>query len=449
MSKRNITDFFNEEYVNFASYDNYRSIPHVVDGLKPTARKVIYTVLEQNINELKKVDTLKSKVADFTQYLHGEEAIVAVIVGLGQNFVGTNNIPLLKKDGNFGTRLVPAPAAGRYIKSCKISYFTSMFCSDDDPILIEQNFEGEKIEPKYYVPTLPLLLVNGSASALSVAFTSNILPRNIKDIVDRIYLLLEGKEIERFYPWFQGFNGIVTINEKGSVETRGIFTKVGPKEITITELPIGFSLSKYREVLEKLEEKKIIQSWRDESNTRNDTYKFRVKLNKVIPDDKIYDLLKLVNREAENFTCIDENNKIKVFENECEILKKYVEVKLQYYQKRKEYIISELEREIRILRNKLRFLGVVLSGKVVIFKKPRLEIEKQLEENSIERIDDSYDYLLRMQIDQLTEEKVESLIRQFDTKKGELNIIKQKDIKDWWRSDIQKLLEQLKPKRSS
>ena len=110
-----ITDFFKVDVCNYASYDNYRKIASIVDGLKPSGRKCLYTFIKNNITQPKKVSQLKSETAGATNYLHGENALAGVIVNLAQNFTGSNNIPLFTRDGAFGTRLIPEAAADRYI----------------------------------------------------------------------------------------------------------------------------------------------------------------------------------------------------------------------------------------------------------------------------------------------------------------------------------------------
>ena len=110
---KKITEFFDKDYVNYSSYDNLRKVASGIDGQKNAARKILYTVLEKNIKEKIKVSQLGSKVAEFAEYLHGN--MDGVIVNLGQDFIGTNNLPLLQKKGNFGTRFSPEASASRYI----------------------------------------------------------------------------------------------------------------------------------------------------------------------------------------------------------------------------------------------------------------------------------------------------------------------------------------------
>lgn len=436
-----ISDFFKKEYTNWANYDNYRSLPSICDGQKVSARKVLYTMMEQNIKDLKKVQQLKARVSEFTNYLHGDDALIGVIVGLAQEWVGTNNIPLIKGDGNFGSRLKPAAAADRYIFVATSKILNKTFRSEDAPVLIQQTFEGEKIEPKYFIPVLPILLINGSTDALSVGFASNILPRKPDEVAQAIYDILDGKEPARLDPWWRGFKGIVARNEEGGLETRGLFKKISPKEVFITDLPLGPTLAKYRETLDDLENKKIIQSWRDESDPKTDTFKFKVKLAKVIPDQEIYPTLKLIKKFSENFTVIDENNQVRVFENEIEILKHYVNLRLEYYKKRKAHIISVIEKDLTILRNRLNFLKAVISGDLVVFKRKKADVAKDLEDKKFDKVDDSYDYLLKTPVENFTKDKTEELVNKFKKRKEDLEEIKAKDIKIWWKEEIKELLD--------
>ena len=198
----NITEYFNVDVCNSASYDNYRKIGSVIDGLKPSSRKCLYTIVKNNISTPKKVSQLKSDAASQTQYLHGDQSLEGVIVSMAQNFAGSNNIPLLKREGAFGTRLIHAAAAGRYIFTCKEDYLDKIFKKEDEAVLIEQVFEGETIEPKYYVPILPMLLVNGSIG-LTTGFTQKILQHNPKDLIAYIEAKLSGKTPKKtIKPWF-------------------------------------------------------------------------------------------------------------------------------------------------------------------------------------------------------------------------------------------------------
>jgi len=100
-----IADFVNKELILFSMADNIRSIPSCADGLKPGQRKVLFGCFKKGVVKEIKVAQLAGYVSEKTAYHHGEQSLTATIVGLAQNFVGSNNINLLDPNGQFGTRL--------------------------------------------------------------------------------------------------------------------------------------------------------------------------------------------------------------------------------------------------------------------------------------------------------------------------------------------------------
>lgn len=440
-----INEFFIDEYLNYGSYDNFRKIGSLVDGLKPSARKCIYTIMLKNITAPKKLSSLKAVVADTTAYIHGDTSLIGVMVNMAQNFVGSNNIPLLKREGNFGNRCKQAASADRYIFTAKESYLDLLFMKDDEPILTQQIFEGDVIEYKHYMPILPLLLINGS-EGLSVGFAQKILARNPVEIVSYIKKLLKNEEpTDKLLPYYKGFSGTITEREEGGFEFRGTFRKEGQKLI-IEELPIGYDLASYLNVLNTLEEKKIISDYKDLSDTKKDKFKFEVKYKHLYTktDDEILEELKLVKRVSENFTVMNENNIIQVFDNPYDILKRFVELRLDYYIKRKEYKIDKLEKDLLVLKNKLMFIKDVVSNKIIISNKTKKDITEALESlKCYSKIDDSFDYLLRMQIYSLTTEKINELKEIFIKTNSELEELKSKDIKEWYIEDLDALMSKL------
>ena len=179
MKIKSVQDFFENEYVNQASYDNLRKIASCIDGLKNSSRKVICTTIDKNISENLKISQFSNKAAEYCEYLHGD--LSPVVTNLAKDFSGTNNLPLLFKKGNFGTRLSNEASASRYIFARKSDNLDTLFVKDDNSILVEQYFEGSKIEPKFYVPSLPILLINGS-EGISSGFAQKILTRDVKEI---------------------------------------------------------------------------------------------------------------------------------------------------------------------------------------------------------------------------------------------------------------------------
>ncbi len=278
LQSRKTSEFFNSEYINWASYDNLRKIASLVDGQKNAARKVLWFIQQKNQKQEIKVSQLDSKVAEATEYLHG--SMEGVIVNLAQDYTGTNNINLLYPEGNFGTRLVPEASASRYIYTYGTKEFFEMFNKEDTNILEHQNFEGHQIEPKFLLPKLPLLLINGS-EGISSGFAQKILPRNPKEIEKYIkyYLTHPEAPVKPFKnkPWFRGFKGEVHPGEeKNQWIIEGAF-EVKDTTVTITELPIGYSLKSYKKVLDKIEDEKKIQSYKDYSQ---EDFHFVIKMDR-------------------------------------------------------------------------------------------------------------------------------------------------------------------------
>jgi DNA topoisomerase-2 len=437
-----ITEFFDDEYVDFSSYDNIRKIASLVDGQKNASRKILYTVLEKNIKNKIKVSQLGSKVAEFSEYLHGN--LDGVIVNLSRDFLGTNNIPLLQKNGNFGTRFSPEASASRYIYTYGTAQFFELFKKDDSPILNRQFFEGEEIEPMFYVPSLPMLLINGS-EGVSSGFAQKILPRDPKKLKQYIDKVLGGKNYNpSFKPFYKGFRGIVIQGEHSAQWLiKGVVKRKGINKVQITEVPVGYDLKGYIKILDTLEDKKIIQSYRDKSE--NDNFLFDVniasKFLKEWSDDELLIKLKLVKKITENYTVLDENNKIQVYTSIKEILDKYISVKLKFIAKRKEYLITKFEMDIRLNFSKYTFIKMIVDDELKVNKRKKIDIVLDIDKiDKIIKKDNSYDYLLNMNILSLTKERMNNLENDIKQSKEELDLLKGTSINDIWLSELLKFM---------
>lgn len=434
-----ISTFFENDYVDQASYDNLRKIASLVDGQKNSSRKIIYTILEKNIKDEIKVSQLGSKVAEFAEYLHGN--LDGVIVNLAQNFPGTNNIPLLTREGNFGTRFAQEASASRYIYTYGSKEFFQLFNKNDNNILVKQYFEGEQIEPMFYLPTLPLLLINGS-EGVSSGFAQKILSRDSQKIKKAIKQTLEGSvyNTNLLTPYFEGFNGTIQQGENQQQWLiKGIVQRKSINRIEISEVPVGYDLKGYISVLDDLEDKKIIQSYKDKSE--NDKFLFEVTINskdlKEWDDDTLLNKLKLIKKVSENYTCMNELNKIQVFENASEILKRYVDIKLDFLQKRKDYQIETLSSDIKFDFSKYLFIKNIVENKLIINKRKKSDIEIDMDKiENILRKDGSFDYLLNMNILSLTEERMQKLQDDIKSKKDQLDALSKQDIKDIWLEEL-------------
>jgi DNA gyrase/topoisomerase IV subunit A len=433
-----ITEFFNNDYVNYASYDNLRKIASVVDGQKNASRKILYTILEKNIRTEIKVSQLGSKVAEFSEYLHGN--LDGVIVGLAQDYAGTNNIPLLVREGNFGTRFAHDASAARYIYTNGSKEFFELFNKDDVPVLKSQYFEGHQIEPMFYVPNLPILLINGS-EGVSSGFAQKIIPRDKEKIKNYIKGFLSGsKSRYKFEPFYEGFKGTVEQGDNPAQWLiKGIVKKIGVNKVEISEVPVGYNLKGYINVLDDLEDKKIIQSYRDKSE--DDNFKFQVNISskslKDLSEEQLLIKLKLVKKITENYTVIDENNKIKVYDSAKDILDHYIKVKLDYMAKRKIFQSEKIEASIVLDFSKYTFIKLIVDEELKINKRKKDQIVADLSKvvNIIKR-DDSYDYLLNMPIHSLTKERMDKLLQDIKDKQASLRLLKKTKPQDMWINEM-------------
>ena len=435
-----LSNFFNSDFVDYASYDNLRKIGSCIDGLKNASRKVIFTVLEKNIKEPIKVSQLANKVAEYAEYLHG--SLDGVVVNLGQDFSGTNNVPLLQKKGNFGTRFAQEASAPRYIFTYGSKNLFTLFKKEDLKILKEQMFEGERIEPVFYVPTLPLILVNGS-EGVSSGFAQKILPRNPKNIIKYLTNKIQGKRNNKdlLKPFFNDFKGTV---EQGETSfqwlIKGKIERTNKNQITISEIPVGYDLKTYIKVLKTLEDSKVILDWDDLSDKE---FKFIVKMNPKdldkLSEDEILDKLKLVKKVTENLTCLNANNQIQEFQSAEEILDYYFKVKMEYLGKRKDYLVQELKTDLDILNAKITFIKAILDKSLVIEKQPKDKIVKNLEKIITVKVQDSYDYLLNMPLYSLTLEKIKALTETLKNSKLKLKETQEKTLENFWLEDLEEI----------
>ena len=441
ITEKTISDFLSLEYKEFAMYSiEGRAIPSVVDGFKPTQRKIIHisnqiwrTGNEKNL----KVFQLAGKVASDAFYHHGNQSLENAIITMAQKF--KNNSPLLDEVGQFGSLRSPQAGAPRYIGTKLNTNFKLLY--KDFDLLEYKEEEGESIEPKYFLPVIPTILINGS-SGISVGFSTNILNRDVKSITDACVKILGDKKISEIKPSLNGFTGDFiqdSDNHKRWI-IRGRFQRVNTSTVKITELPPSMTYEKYEEILDKLVDNKDIVSYDDNCKDNIDyTIKFQRAVLEGIDDTAMIKLLKLEESSTEIFTTLDEFGKLKIFETSEEIIEYFTKFRLTYYDIRKQHTLDKLNRELKILSNRGRFIKAILDEKLKINNVSKAEIILSIESLGLEQIDDSYDYLLRMPLYSLTKELFEKMKQDFTAKKEEIKILEGTDPKDMYLLDLSEL----------
>lgn len=372
-------------------------------------------------------------------------SIEDAIIGMAQDFVGTNNINLLSPKGQFGSRIKGGgdSASPRYIFT-KLSDITEyIFRKEDNYILDYLDDDGQPIEPKYYVPIIPMVLVNGSFG-LGSGYSSNVPMFNPQEIVQYLISKLQSKKPKELKPYYKGFKGnIILDKEGGRYITRGVYEKPNANVIRISELPIGMWNDQYFKKLDKLvDEKKIKDYVKNCTDTTIDIKLILTKENmdEMLDGDNVYKKLNLETYiSTENMHLFDAGGKIKKYENQYHIIDEFFEVRMEYYSRRKNFQLNQLKYDIKICHNRIKFLKAVIDGTIVINKRSKDLIQKDLFSQGFDLIDDSFNYLLNMAISSFTKERLQELKEEYDKFKEKYKTLNQTKESDIWLLELNEL----------
>src|SRR5210317_871263 len=381
-----ITDFVHKDLVNFSLADLKRSIAHMADGLKPSQRKVMFSCFQKNLTSEMKVAQLAAYVAEKSSYHHGEVSLAETIVKLANDYTGSNNINLLEPCGQFGTRLMGGKDASqtRYIFTKLTKEARKLFDPRDDAILNYLDDDGRSIEPDFYMPTMPMVLVNGT-EGIGTGFSCYVPPYNPKDIRENIKKILGGDTPVEMKPWFRGFKGKVFKDEGGLWVTEGTWRDTGSR-IKVTELPPGRWTQDYKEYLDGLVEKKMIRSYTNNSTTEDVDFEIFGYSGK----DLVKDLKMRKTFHTSNMHLFHPTRGIHRYTTPEEILKDFVELRLEHYKKRKVHLIDVLEKRAEMCSLKSKFVTMVIEGRLVVFKRKKVDLDKEMSA-TFPKIDGSWD----------------------------------------------------------
>lgn len=441
MEQKTITEFLDNDYKEFALYTiENRAIPSVIDGFKPSQRKVIHisnqiwkTGKEKNL----KVFQLAGKVASDAYYHHGNVSLENAIITMAQKF--KNNAPLLEEDGQFGSLRSPQAGASRYIGTKLSDNFRLIY--KDFELLKYKEEEGEVIEPNFFLPIIPTVLVNGS-SGIAVGYSSNILNRNINDVIDACMSVIKNSNIKELKPFLPNFTGTFQVDEDNNKKwiITGKAEQVNTSTVVVNELPPSLTYEKYEEHLDKLVDDKVIVSYEDNSRDNiNYTIKFTRKDLAELDAPNLIKLLKLSESTTEIFTTLDERGKLRIFDSAEEIVEYFVKFRLRFYEKRKKYLLNKLEKELKVLSNRGKFISAILKGSLKVNNTPKVVIIENIEKMNLDKMDGTYDYLLKMPIYSLTKELFEKLRQEYSKKKEEIEVLNNTLPEDMYIKDLRDL----------
>ena len=448
LQNKTVTEYLDQDYAMYGMYTlENRAIPSVIDGFKPTARKIIFIadkVWRTGSEKPLKIFQLGGRIASEAHYHHGDASLSGAIIGMAQSF--KNSLPLLEEIGQFGSIRSPEAGAPRYISTKLTKNFRLLY--KDFELLENQVEEGNVIEPKFFLPIIPTVLLNGS-SGIAVGFATNILNRNPLDLIDACVKVLDGKRVGKLLPWLKDYNGpIEQVGTSNQYIMRGQYQITNTTTVTVSELPPSVTFQKYEAHLNSLQDRGIISSYEDNSaNGINYIIKFaRATLTTLIEKDKLDQTLKMIETETENLTCLDERGKLLIFENIPQIVEYFTNFRLSFYSKRKAFLINKYNEELTYLSNRARFIKLIIDGKLKVNNVPRKEIILYLETNNFDQVNGTYLYLLNMPIHSLSKETYEDLLKEVSEKQAELAEIKKKDPTDMYREDLADLKKNLKTK---
>jgi len=488
-------DFVDKELVLFSKNSVMRAIPNIMDGFKPSQRKVLFGCFKRKLKNDCKVAQLAGYISEHAAYHHGETSLMDTIIGMAQDFVGSNNVNLLLPQGQFGTRLQGGKdaAAARYIFTRLAPVTRAIFKELDDPILDYQDEEGSSIEPEWYCPIIPMILVNG-CDGIGTGWSTSIPNFNPRDIISNIRRHINNQKLEEMQPWYSGFGGTIQPTDDGRCEVVGVIEMNGTSKATITELPVKKWTQDYREFLEdcmpkgakKGEKEKLLDDYTEYHTEK--TVHFDLTLAQEFKNtnqlEKAFKLRSSIS--LNNMMLFDADGKIHKYDSALEIIKDFAGVRMKMYEKRKAYILARLQRESEILSEKARFIKLVLKGDLKVKRrkiidlvadlkkhsfKPMKEMKdkEEKEEGDEEKDEDDdgedsegegandeakrkkatkqgvkdFEYLLGMPIVTLTMEKVQELNNQKDLKLEERDALKKKTPKSLWIDDLDVLDEAL------
>ncbi len=498
-SKVNYSRFVHDELIHFSVEDNVRSIPHVMDGLKPSQRKILWAALKRNLyrGEIR-VAQLAGYVSEHAAYHHGEASLTGAIVKMAQNYVGSNNLNMLSPNGQFGTRLMGGEdaASARYIHTELMEIVRSIVKKEDAAILDYTVDDGTPVEPVSYMPVLPMLLVNG-ATGIGTGFSTDVLPYNPKDLVGALKWRLSGGCADltgmEMMPWWYGFKGRVHTGVDGrNYITRGVYEFLDDDACTVrvTELPVGTWTQDYKEFLEGMltEQDTSLAEWsrggkkkssgaaggagvppagRATSRKSADAgekpeFKLRgyvanyndVDVDFVLElDPDYYHTARAYPAEFEskfkltssfrttNMVAFNAERKITRYDSVGTILEEFYGVRLTAYGARKAHELARMAAEIRELEARLTFVRAVVERRLVVANAADDDLLAGLVALELPPLSEGpglrgYEYLLKMRIDRIKASAVTELTAEVAVAKAARDLLEATTPEQLWTKDL-------------
>ena len=453
-------DFMNKELIHFSTYDCARSIPNMMDGLKISLRKILFSAFKRKLTSEIKVAQFSGYVSEHSAYHHGEASLNGAIVNMAQTFVGSNNINLLEPNGQFGTRLQGGDdsASERYIFTQLNSLTIKIFPELDDAVLNYINDDGLIVEPEFYAPIIPFALING-ISGIGTGFSSSIPAYNPKDVVQYLKSKLTKSEYSggEFIPYYEGFRGTIRKIADNKYLVKGLYEKIGEDKIRITELPVGTWTMPYITFLEGLLDggvdkagKKIPPSIKDFTSLCTEV---SIDITVVFPKGRLAELEQTVDAttgvndlekmmklttslSTTNMHMFNHEFKLHKYATVEEIMDDFYGVRLDIYGKRKASLIKDMQKKLMKLSNRARYILETLEGVVDLRRKNAQQVSELMESRKFDKLEGDYKYLIKMPMDSVTQENVQNILKEKEETEKDLNVLTATTLEKMWLSEL-------------
>ena len=454
--------FVDKELIHFSTYDNARSIPNMMDGLKTSLRKILFCAFKRKLTSEIKVAQFSGYVSEHSAYHHGEASLNGAIVNMAQNFVGSNNVNLLLPNGQFGTRLQGGDdsASERYIFTQLSPVARYIFPEADDAILHYLDDDGTEVEPEWYAPILPFALLNGQLG-IGTGFSTSIPSYNPKQVIQHLKTKLAGQPSAgtEFVPYYEGFKGTVAKIADKKFLIKGCYEKVAEDKIRITELPVGTWTMPYISFLESLVDGQVDKAGKKSAPVIKDftsvSTEVTVDILVTFPKDRlreletmaedygcngVHKLLKLTTTvSTTNMHMFDAKLKLHKYDSVEEIIDDFYGVRLNMYQKRKDYLVVDMEKKLVKLSNRARYIQMTLAGTVDLRRKTAVQVTEMLTGLKFAVLDGDYKYLIKMTMDSVTSENVAAILKEKADTEMQLETLKATTLEKMWLTELQML----------
>lgn len=480
--------FVNKDLIHFSNRDLERSIPNLLDGFKESTRKIFYGCQKRKLYSKEiKVAQLSGYISEVSAYHHGENSLQQAIIGMAQNYVGANNIGLLEPVGQFGTRIKGGSdaASPRYIHTKLNELAKALFNPDDNAVLKRLDDDGMLIEHEYYIPVIPMVLVNGGIG-IGTGFSTNIPNHNPTDIINecrkiinildkheppsnkeelkQLFPYIDKARLSKLTPWYLGFKGTIHEEKEGTFQSKGVWKWLDDNTLEITELPIGTWTDDYKEFLTSLlaNNSPVLKDF--ESHYTDKSVHFILKF---YPNTKAaveltleqeFKLTSTKNLSLNNIHLYNEDGAIQKYKNTEEIIKAWSKVRLEKYYERKKHQLKVLDNKFTLVSAKCRFIQEIIDNTINVMNRKQKDLEAELSQKGYPMLSDKvieadedqeptievldYDYLIKMPIQQLTFEKKQALEKEANRLDMAIRDLKNKAIHNIWLEELNKVEEE-------